>query len=269
MNFVASAIPPSHPQNIIWLLFKETSLLVSVKSAQIPFPVSTECEISQSELCFVNYLGTYGDFHCYAALTDSVSLPAQYQFVELRSLYDFFDSEIYTMANKAFEILHWDKTHQFCGQCGAVLIKSNSDFSKNCPSCGLQQYPRISPAIIVGVTKDDKILLSRHPNSELYSVTAGYVDSAETLEQAVIREVKEEVNIKVKNIKYFSSQPWVFSHALMVAFTAEYESEELRPDGIEIEEARWFGVKELPAKLPRPYSISRRLIDWFIHNNPQ
>jgi NAD+ diphosphatase len=129
-------------------------------------------------------------------------------------------------------------------------------------------YPRISPAIIVAVTRDDEILLAHNNNfkQNRYSVIAGFVEPGETFEDCVKREVMEEVNVKVKNIKYFSSQPWPFPDSLMIAFTAEYDEGEIRPDGIEIGDAGWYKRDNLP-EVPTNTSVAGRLIQWFLNQN--
>jgi NAD+ diphosphatase len=123
-------------------------------------------------------------------------------------------------------------------------------------------YPPVSPAIMILVTHGRRLLLARKPAfpQGRYSALAGFVEPGETLEDTVARETREEVGVEVKNIRYFGSQPWPFPHSLMIAFTAEYAGGPIRPDGVEIEEARWFEPDQLP-KLPPPISISRRLID--------
>jgi NAD+ diphosphatase len=140
---------------------------------------------------------------------------------------------------------------------------SKIEYAKICPNCDLTLYPRISPAIIVAIIREGKILLARRAGSQMYSVIAGYVEAGETLEQTVYRESQEEVGLRVKNIRYFSSQPWPFSYALMLAFTAEYDCGDIVPDGKEIEEARWFAPNELPEIIPAPLSVARALIEWF------
>lgn len=268
MNFNFSAIAPVHTDKGIWFLFKDNALLVSKANSSIP--VLYKEQISNSDLKFINYLGTYDSVPCYTASLNSDTISTEYHPQDLLTLYrsqDSLSADMFNIAFKAYEILNWDRTHQYCGQCGSVMNKSSIDFSKICPGCGLQNYPRISPAIITAVIKENKILLARHPRSEIFSVLAGYVETGETLEDAVRREVMEEVNIEVKNIRYFSNEPWVFSHALMVAYTAEYQSGEIKVDGEEIGEAAWFSAEEIPQRIPRKISISRKLIDWFINRN--
>ena len=131
--------------------------------------------------------------------------------------------------------------------------------------CGLLQFPRLSPAIIVLVRRGERLLLARSRQTPpgMYSVLAGFVEPGETLEQAVEREVKEEVGISVSNIRYFGSQPWPFPHSLMIGFTAEHAEGELDIDRNEMEDAGWYSVDRLPM-LPPPISIARRLIDDFL-----
>jgi len=268
MNFNFSAIAPANTDKGIWFLFKDNALLISKDNSTIP--VLNETQIAGTDLKFINYLGTCDSVPCFTALLDSDAISEDYHTQDLLTLYrsqDSLSADMFNIAFKAYEILNWDRTHQYCGQCGSSMNRSPIDFSKICPRCGLQNYPRISPAIITAVIKENKILLARHPRSEMFSVLAGYVEAGETLENAVRREVMEEVNIEVKNIRYFASEPWVFSHALMVAYTAEYQSGEIRVDGEEIEEAAWFSAEEIPQRIPRKVSISRKLIDWFLNRN--
>lgn len=267
MNFISSAAPLSQTNEAFWFIFKDNYLLIRDGQCGSSVSIITGSQPADIDLSFVNFFGVFDNNNCFAGILTSDSIPAGYQLKELRLLHGLLNEDIYIIACKAFEIVHWDKTHQFCSQCGSEMAKSGVDFSKICPSCNFQNYPRISPAIIVAITNDDKILLARHPGSDIFSVIAGYVEIGETLEDAVKRESMEEVNIEIKNVKYYTSQPWVFSHALMIAYTAEYYKGELKPDGKEIEEAGWFRASELPSGLPRPLSVSRKLIDWFINRS--
>lgn len=167
----------------------------------------------------------------------------------------------------ASHLHYWRTTHQFCGVCQQKMQDKNDERARICQSCGFVAYPRISPCIIVVISNGKKILLARSPHfpSEVYSALAGFVEPGESLEQAVHREVKEEVGINIKDIRYFGSQPWPFPDSLMIAFTAEYESGSIIIDGKEIEDAAWFDPDKLP-KLPSSYSISRRLIESVLPN---
>ncbi|HEY5585326.1 MAG TPA: NAD(+) diphosphatase, partial [Ruminiclostridium sp.] len=166
---------------------------------------------------------------------------------------------------KAFQIVSWDQTNQFCGRCGSSTQPQPSERAKICPKCGFISYPRICPATITAIFKDDKILLAHAAafKGNLYSLIAGFLEPGETLEECVKREIMEEVSLKVKNIKYFGSQPWPFPNSMMIGFTAEYESGEITVDGVEISEAGWFGVDNLP-ELPFEMSIARKIINSYI-----
>ena len=141
---------------------------------------------------------------------------------------------------------------------------------KNVRSCGHQSFPRISPAVIVLVERDNTCLLARSPRFQdgFYSVLAGFAEPGETLEETVAREVLEETGIEVKDIRYFGSQPWPFPDSLMIGFTASYAGGEIRVDGTEILVADWFPFDQLP-KIPGRISIARRLIDWFVNKHQE
>lgn len=164
-------------------------------------------------------------------------------------------------------IREWRDTNRFCGKCGAAMeyLEKGEDKAFVCPKCAYRSYPKISPAVIMVVTRGSSILLQRnsHYNVPYWTLPAGFVDPGETLEEAVKREVKEESGIDIKNIKYFGSQAWPFPSNMMVGFYAEWESGEIVPDGEEVMEAKWFERDALP-DLPRPNSLARQMIDAWI-----
>jgi NAD+ diphosphatase len=172
---------------------------------------------------------------------------------------------LFWIAGRAFQIMDWDRNHQFCGFCGSPTRDKVEERVRICPRCGQLHYPRISPAVIVAVTRDEEILLARAHRfpQAMYSVIAGFVEPGESLEHCVHREIKEEAGITVKNLRYFGSQSWPFPNSLMVAFTAEYDEGQLTIDSSEISDAGWYSVDRLP-RIPDKVSIARKLIDWFI-----
>jgi len=215
------------------------------------------------------YIGKLQNIPCYSGeVTTDKDIPNHMELIGLRQLFGLVKDEDFWMAGKAIQIVNWDRTHRYCGQCGHTTEIKSEQFAKVCPQCGLINYPRISPAIIVAITKGDEILLAKNARSTLgfYSVLAGFVEPGETLEECVKREVKEEVGIDVKNISYFGSQPWPFPNSLMIGFTAEYDKGEILVDKNELSDAKWFKANNLP-QIPSSISISRRLIDWFVDNN--
>ncbi len=188
--------------------------------------------------------------------------------VSLRESHAHIGSDFWTIAGRASQILRWKNDHKFCGRCGTEMVEEQRDLIKKCPQCEFYTYPRISPAVIMSVVRDDRILLGRSPRfpNGMFSVLAGFVEAGETLEEAVIREVKEEVNINICDVNYIGSQPWPFPHSLMIGFTARYASGEIQVDGREIEEAGWFAPEDLP-RLPTKISIARKLIDLWLEDS--
>jgi NAD+ diphosphatase len=212
------------------------------------------------------YLGTSGGLPCFAweREPDAPEL-AGLEFAELRGLWGSLPEREFWLAGRAFQIVDWDRTHQFCGRCGAPTQAKQDERAKLCPSCGLAAFPRVAPAIIVAVVRGDALLLaraSRFPTA-MYSVIAGFVDAGESLEECVHREVREEVGLRIAELAYFASQPWPFPHSLMVAFTARHAAGEIAIDGREIVDAGWYRARELP-RIPERLSVARRLIDWFV-----
>ena len=167
-------------------------------------------------------------------------------------------------ASREREIEEWKAVNRFCGKCGAAMRRHENpdEPAYVCPTCGYMAYPKISPAVIVLVTKDDQVLLQRnsHYKSANWSLVAGFVDPGENLEEAVRREVREESSIEVTDIRYVRSQTWPFPSNIMIGFRAEYASGELPPDGEEVLASQWFGRGNLPA-IPRKGSIARALLD--------
>ena len=163
---------------------------------------------------------------------------------------------------KALTLLHWRSTARFCGTCGAPTEDKSDEVARVCTACGLITFPRICPAILAVVTKGDKILLARNAKftTGVFSLVAGFVETGENFETCVQREVREEAGIEIDNVTYVASQPWPFPDALMVGFTSTWKSGEIKPDGVEIVEAGWFGPDN-PPPLPPSGSLSRKLID--------
>ena len=263
MNFKPSVIPQSRTENAFWFILRNNQMVI--RADENNDHILHFCEpTTLFSLGQKHYIGNLDNIPCYCAELVNEAIPEGYQLRMLRDLHEVIGPVFFWTAMRALQILNWDSTHRFCCQCGSVTERSLEEYAKRCPECGYLQYPRISPAIIVAVIKEKQILLVRGSGSEIYSVVAGYVDVGENLEEAVQREVMEEVHLQVKNITYFGSQPWAFSNALMTGFTAEYAEGEIIPDGKEIREARWFAAHEIPATIPRQLSISRKLINWFV-----
>ena len=167
------------------------------------------------------------------------------------------EEDLFVLGGRAVQIVEWDRTHQYCGRCGSRTHTKEKE-RQSLPQCGLHNFPRLSPAIIVAVERGNEILLARsaHFPQGMFSVLAGFVEPGETTEECVVREVKEEVGITVGNIRYFGSQPWPFPNSLMLGFTAEYVEGELALDPTEIAEAGWFRADSLPSIPGRMASLA-------------
>jgi len=212
------------------------------------------------------YLGHLDSLACYAVeVSQDLAVPGSLYYPNIRNLYGILPDRELALAALATRIIDFDRTTTFCGQCGAETRMSRIERAKICDRCGLTTYPRTSPAIIVLVMNGDKILLARSPRfpPDLFSIIAGFVEPGETLEEAVHREVKEEVGIRISNIRYIGSEPWPFPHSLMLGFIADYAGGEIAIDNNEIIAAGWFEREHLPT-LPSPMSISRALIEYWI-----
>ncbi|MDL4862923.1 NAD(+) diphosphatase [Halomonas elongata] len=182
--------------------------------------------------------------------------------LEGRDWLDRLPGDWFSLVSTALQVGAWLRNHRFCGRCGAPSSRLDSEFAMQCAQCGQRNYPRISPCIITLVTHGESMLLARSPRfpAGRYSTLAGFIEPGESAEEAVRREVEEEVGVALGRLRYFQSQAWPFPHSLMLGYFAEAASRRIRIDGVEISDAAWFSPRHLP-KLPPSYSISRALID--------
>jgi len=210
---------------------------------------------------------------------DNFNFEPDEKLLTLRDFIHNFDDEAMTIISKAWQFRNWLNNIKFCSHCGDILIPNENDYGRKCRSCGMTFYAPISPAVIIAVEKNGKLLLAHNTAwpEKLYSIIAGFVEPGERLEETVRREIFEEVSIEVKNIKYFGSQTWPFPNSLMLGFTAEYQAGAIRPDGIEITHADFFSPDEIRngqtdktdktdkrINLPAHESIARKMIDNFL-----
>ena len=268
--FVSSILAPTKVESpAFWLIFQGSKLLVC-KDEDDGYTLPTTAEVTTLGLPLLrqHYLGHFveSNVHCFCGeIAEDTAVPDNMAVHGLRGLYGRISETHFWLAGRAIQIVNWDRNHIYCSRCGTENEIQAHERSKKCPECGLITYPRISPAIIVRVTREtthgSEILLARGPRhpAGFYSVLAGFVEPGETLEGCVRREVKEEVGIDVQDIEYFGSQPWPFPNSLMIGFTAVYASGDLELEEEEIEDAQWFTPNNLP-NIPPPLSISNALI---------
>jgi len=208
-------------------------------------------------------VGMWGTRYAQTGWVDTDAAPAGYAWRGMRSLFGELSDDFLGVAGRAAQLAEWARTHKFCGACGHTTVQTEGERCMTCPHCGHLAYPRISPAMMVLIRKGDQVLLAMHAVSpaKRYTPLAGFLEAGESIEEAVHREVFEEVGLRVHNLQYFHSQSWPFPHSLMIAFTADYLDGEIRIDENEIADARWFGPNDVwPEKVPH-LSVSAMLVD--------
>ena len=213
------------------------------------------------------FIGVLGAHPCWSAeLATDADAPAGLVFRDLRWLFGTLPPELHQIAGRAVQIMEWDRSHQFCGACGAPTRAAENERARLCERCGLAHYPRLAPSMIVAVERDGALLLARAPHFPrgIFSVLAGFVEPGESVEDTVAREVREETAIEVEDVRYFGSQPWPYPHSLMLGFQARWAGGEIQVDGREIEDAGWFRASAMPPTFPGNVSISQWLIADFL-----
>ena len=267
MQFIPAFKPPDIRSGPAFrFVFRNDRLLVSEVNGKMTVPRFEEEDLRERDVSEAQFLGWWNSVPCYFAEGPSDRSPdGNFAFTPVRSLVPLLSAEELQVVGRAYHILNWERTSRYCGRCGMPTERSSDERAKRCPECNLVIYPRISPAVIVAVVKDDTLLLASSGKipGKRYSVLAGFVEPGETLEECVKREVKEECGIDVTAIRYFASQPWPFPDSLMIGFTARYAGGDLKVDEKELADAGWYRADALPA-IPGPFSISRELIDWFV-----
>lgn len=255
------------PEKSVCFCFSDQNILLKEDSAGVSFPLLTMPAPREFNLSEAYWIGFLDDFPCCIISTHAgENTPSGFRWVLLKDYYLNAESSLADVAGYAKLIFDWRNNFRFCGRCGQPTMILPHEQARQCERCGLINYPRISPAVITAVVRDDQILLARGRNfsdKAMFSVLAGFVESGESLEDTVKREIREEVGIEVRNIQYFKSHPWPFPDSLMIGFTAEYASGEIKIDENEIAEAGWYKADALP-NVPNRRSISSELIRWFV-----
>jgi NAD+ diphosphatase len=238
------------------LVFALAGQTMHVAGQRVP-----EADVGDDDL----FLGELDGRPCFARGGDP---PAGCEPVPLRQLFGVLSDEEFGVATRALGVIAWDRDHRHCGRCAAATARSEVERLRTCTRCGFGVYPRIAPAIITLVERDGRALLARNARTQMpfYSTLAGFVELGETLEECVVREVREEAGITVADVRYFGSQPWPLGGSLMVGFTARWADGELAFDPSELADGGWFAPDQLPLIPPR-LSIARTLIDDFVRRH--
>jgi NAD+ diphosphatase len=208
-------------------------------------------------------LGSWGGrYYQTVAAGAHCPLPAGHAFLSLRALFGAVPDGFLGLAGRAVQLAEWVRTHRYCGACATPTRQLAGERCFQCPSCGLSAYPRISPAMMVLIRRGATVLLAQHANAPAgrYTALAGFLEAGESVEEAVHREVYEEVGLRVHKLRYFGSQSWPFPHSLMLAYTADYLDGEIRVDPAEIADARWFGAGDTWPDFAHTVSIAAELV---------
>lgn len=258
------APPPEAEATALWFLFRGRELLVSLEGG---VPVAPDAGAAGAAPVRRQFLGLLGSVPCWSGeLGPDAEPPPGMAFRDLRALYGRLPPELHDLAGRAVQIVEWERSHQFCGACGAPTRPAEGERARTCERCGLAFYPRLAPSMIVAVERDDALLLARAPHFPrgIYSVLAGFVEPGESVEETVAREVWEETGVEVEDVRWFGSQPWPYPNSLMLGFQARWRAGEIRVDGREIEDAGWFTADAMPPLFPGNVSISQWLIQDFL-----
>jgi NAD+ diphosphatase len=260
MSFIPEITPPETYTAARWYIFQDGRLLVNRESADVPLLADpADLGLAVERRVFAGSLGGEPMFALEAGPNSAA--PEGMVWEGLRALFMRYDDARITAVSRAVQLVNWDRDHQFCGHCGTPTQHNAHERSRHCPNCGLVAYPRISPAMMALVKRERQLLLARSTRfpGGMFSALAGFVEAGESIEDTVVREVREEVGVEVANLCYFGSQSWPFPNSLMIAYACDYASGDIRPQEGEIAEARWFDVDALP-NIPPTISIAGRLI---------
>jgi NAD+ diphosphatase len=255
--FAPSNTIPASTRNAAWLYFHKNEIWLDSRHDDAGVLQAGPDVLGLSPIRTV-YLGTLDDRPCFAAELEAA--PSAGRIMPLRAVLAALGGDLVGLVSAGAQLVHFEQSHRFCGRCGSALVASGVDRAKRCEACGVDFYPRIAPAAIVLVHDGPRLLLTHVGSRPFWALVAGFLEPGETLEQCATREVREETGIAIDELQYFGSQPWPFPSQVMVGFHARYAGGEIVVDRKELDDAKWFGLEELPPLPPR-LSIARRLID--------
>ena len=248
----------------LWFVFFNDQLLLEKQGGKLVVPCRETPPTPVSEWTHIHEMSLFdGETYNAYALSAPVAEDERFAMVGLRASFDVLLHSQYLKAGKAQELIYWDKNSRFCPACG-MPMDWHTNISKRCVGCGKEIWPTVATAIIVLISRGDEVLMVRARNfkGDYYGLVAGFVETGETLEECVEREVMEETGLRIRNIRYFASQPWPYPCGLMVGFTAEYESGEIKLQDSELSAGDFFSKDNLP-NIPGKMSLARRLIDYW------
>jgi NAD+ diphosphatase len=253
-------------ESCISIILRNQEFLTSKNSE---FLIFEEDDLKWSEMKIVNkqFIGYLNEKPCFLSeLTNDSKLDEDLILTPLRNLLGSIPDSLFTICSRSLQLTEWNRNNLYCGACGSKMNRHKKERAMFCKCNNILVFPRISPCIIVLVTKGDELLLAHNKNfpGTFYSTLAGFIEAGESAESAIHREIFEEVKVRVKNIKYFGSQSWPFPSQLMLGYHADYLEGEIIPDGEEIDSADWFHYRNLPQVPTGNISISGQLIESYI-----
>lgn len=219
-----------------------------------------------NKLDTIHYLGHYNGERCYALEINADEFAGlELHTVGLGNYLGKISDGLFRLLGRALQITDWYRSHRYCGNCGAETTLLNGERARACSACGQSYYPRLSPCIMALVVRGDECLLARNTQwkGSFFSALAGFVEPGESVEEALRREVMEEVGLQLGELHYFASQPWPFPGQLMIGFFADYADGNIVVDDVEIAEAHWFHYRNLP-EIPGSFSLAGHLIRTFV-----
>ena len=249
-------------------IFKDGELLLNTIGEEVCFPTIEEISKLSPEIqAEAIYLFSINERSVYCS-TNSINETAEFNYVNIHSNRETLPKWIVFVAATSYHLVQWYELNRYCGKCASPMTRSSEERLLCCDSCGTTKYPNISPAMIVAITNKDKLLMTRYANGPYknLALVAGFMEIGETLEDTVKREVMEEVGLKIKNLRYFKSQPWAFSQSVLMGFFADLDgSDEVKIDTKELSEATWFSRDEIPLN-KTSFSLTNDMIEAFRAN---
>lgn len=259
--------PPDSAENALHIIFQRGELLSDMRNSEACLIEERQLAAHGWRVLRRQFLGFWRDAPCYAVEIDEIDEidPLQYQRGNLYQILGRVEEQLFALAGRAAQLLDWEKDHQYCGRCGNRMELDINERAMRCRPCGTINFPRIAPCVIVLVTRGEELLLARNVNfpGPMYSTLAGFIEAGETAEETLAREVREEVGVEIRNIRYFQSQSWPFPNQLMLGFFAEHAGGDIVCDQVEIADARWFHHRELPM-IPPASSVAGKLIRHYV-----
>jgi len=270
--FQAEINAPAGTVDAVYCLFHGADLITDASSTELCLLPGDQIRFLAPESLRQVFLGYWHGKPCFARELDPATPlgAANFRTGNLYQILGRVPDELFALAGRAQQLLAWDRENSFCGSCGESMNNHQQERARVCEPCGSMVYPRIAPCVIVLINRASEMLLARNANfpGKMFSTLSGFIEAGETVEECLLREVKEEVGLDVDNIRYFKSQSWPFPNQLMLGFFAEYKGGEIVCEDEEIAEAYWFTADQLPT-IPPIHSISGQLIQHHIENYSQ